>query len=502
MGRFPQATRATLPHARPQFTPSSLSVFPPAPIFPMPSLPSFNRRTFLKSSAAAAAAFTLPRFSIAQPGPAANGKLNVACIGIGNRGFFCVSELMKDPRVNIVAVCDVDEVMVEGSYRRAAELKKNAELTCPDLTSVPLFKDYREMFAKVGDKIDAVTVSTPDHHHYPAAMMAIQRGKHVYVEKPLTHSVGEARALRDAAKKKGIVSQMGNQGRATEGIRLMKEWVDAGVLGEVREVAAWSPAFGERYFKRPAALPLPAEQPPSTLAWDLWLGPADPRPYSSLYLPEKWRGWWDFGNGMLGDWACHTLDGPFWALGLGAPTSVEAKVSAVSAQNSPETATVTYKFPARGKRPPVTLTWFEGMNQKPPTPKKWEDDPKKPGLPERGMFMLGEKNTLFAPIGRPDSPRLIPNATMEAFKANRPPATIPRVLGGPLKEWIDAIAKVGPLPGSNFEYSVPLSEMVLLGVIAVKTGKRLEWDAKAGKITNDPALNRYVSIKARDGWKV
>jgi predicted dehydrogenase len=468
----------------------------------MPAHPVLNRRSFLKTSALAAAATSLPRFAIGQPGGSAGGKLNVACIGIGNRGFYCVSELMKDPRVNVVAVCDVDETLVQATYKRAAELKSTAQLAAADLNTVRLFKDYREMLATMGDQIDAVTVSTPDHHHYPAAMMAVQRGKHVYVEKPLTHTVAEARALRDAAKKRGIVSQMGNQGRATEGIRLMKEWVDAGVLGDVREVTAWSPAFPERYFKRPGSLPAPTQQPPSTLAWDLWLGPAEKRDYSPLYTPMTWRGWWDFGNGMLGDWACHTLDGPFWALDLGAPSSVEATVSAVNGHTAPETALVTYQFPARGKRPPVTLRWFEGDGQKPPAPQGWEDDPKKPGLPERGMFMLGDKNTLFAPIGRPDSPRLIPAAAMETLKQNRPPAKIPRVLGGPVKEWIDAIVKAGPTPGSNFEYSVPLSEMVLLGVVAVKTGKRIEWDAKTGRITNDPGLNRHIAIQARDGWKV
>jgi predicted dehydrogenase len=461
-----------------------------------------TRRTFIKSSALAAAAFSLPRFSIGQPGPSANGKINVACVGIGNRGFFAVSELMKDPRVNLVAFADVDQVLVQETQKKGAELKKTAELTCAELTTVPVFRDYREMFAKMGDKIDAVTVSTPDHHHYPAAMMAIQRGKHVYVEKPLTHSVGQARALRDAAKKKGVVTQMGNQGRATEGIRLIKEWTDAGVLGDVREVHAWSPEFPERYFKRPDSLPLAKQTPPPTLDWDLWLGPSEPRPYNELLAPVKWRGFWNFGNGMLGDWACHTLDGPFWALGLGAPTSVEAKVSEVSTEISPRTAEVTYKFPARGKRPPVVLKWFEGNGQKPPMPARWEDDPKKPGLPERGMFMVGEKNTLFAPIGRPDSPRLLGTAVMEEFKKNRPAPTIPRVVGGPLKEWLDAIAKTGPMPGSNFEYSVPLSEMVLLGVVAVRTGKKLEWDAKAGKITNDTSLNKYIKVSARDGWKV
>jgi predicted dehydrogenase len=465
-------------------------------------LPSLTRRTFLKSSAVAAAAFSLPRFSIAQAGGSPNGKINVACVGIANRGFFAVSELMKDPRVNIVALCDVDQLHVQDTYKRGAELKAKSELTCADLTSVALFRDYREMIAKMGDKIDAVTVSTPDHHHYPAAMTAIKAGKHVYVEKPLTHTVGEARALRDAAKKKGIVSQMGNQGRATEGIRLIREWTQAGVLGDVREVHAWSPEFSERYFIRPASLPLPRETPPATLDWDRWVGPSEMRPYHSSIVPVRWRGWWNFGNGMLGDWACHTLDGPFWSLDLGAPSSVEAKVSEVNPEVAPEWAEVTYKFPARGKRPPVTLTWFEGAGRKPRAPKNWEDDPKKPGLPERGMFMLGEKNTLFAPIGRPDSPRLLGSKIWEEFKQNRPAPTIPRVIGGPMREWIDAIAKTGPTPGSNFEYSVPLSEMVLLGVVAVRTGKKIEWDAKSGKITNDPALNKYIKVSARDGWKV
>ena len=358
------------------------------------------------------------------------------------------------------------------------------------------------MLAKMGDKIDAVTVSTPDHHHYPAAMMSIQRGKHVYVEKPLTHTVGEARALRDAAKKKGVVTQMGNQGRATEGIRLMREWTQAGVLGDVREVNAWSPDFPERYFARPESLPLPKQTPPATLDWNLWVGPSEMRPYNETIAPVRWRGFWNFGNGMLGDWACHTLDGPFWALDLGAPSSVEAQVAEVSTEISPRWAEVTYTFPARGKRPPVTLKWHEGPGKKPGVPRNWENDPKAPGLPERGMFMVGEKNTLFAPIGRPDSPRLIGTAVMEEFKKNRPKPTIPRVVGGPMKEWIDAIAKKGPMPGSNFEYSVPLSEMVLLGVVAVRTGKRIEWDAKKGKITNDPTLNRYIDVTARDGWKV
>jgi hypothetical protein len=247
-------------------------------------IPAFlvhTRRSFLKTSAVAAAAWSLPRFSIGQTGVPANSKINVACIGIHNRGFVAVGEMMKDPRVNLVALCDVDQLSVKETMRRGTELKKTAELTCADITTVPVFSDYREMFAKMADKIDAVTVSTPDHHHFPAAMLAIKHGKHVYVEKPLTHSVGEARALRDAAKKKGVVTQMGNQGRATEGIRLIKEWTDAGVLGTVREVHAWSPEFPEKYFTRPPSLPLEKQTPPSTIDWNVWLGPAETRPTTS-----------------------------------------------------------------------------------------------------------------------------------------------------------------------------------------------------------------------------
>ncbi|MBL9190103.1 MAG: Gfo/Idh/MocA family oxidoreductase [Opitutaceae bacterium] len=461
-----------------------------------------TRRTFLKTSALAAAAFSLPRFSIAQAGGSPNSKINVACIGIGNRGFYAVSELMKDPRVNLVAFCDVDQTLVEKTYQRGAELKAGSQLTCADLPTVRLFRDYREMFATFADKFDAVTVSTPDHHHYPAAMLAIKHGKHVYVEKPLTHTVGEARALRAAAKKKGIISQMGNQGRATEGIRLMREWVQAGVIGDVREVQAWSPEFNNTYFIRPEKLPLEKQTPPATLDWDLWCGPAAKRAYHESIAPVRWRGWWHYGNGMLGDWACHTLDAPFWALDLGSPSSVEAKVSDVSDEITPLTAVVTYHFPARGKLPPVKLTWREGPGTKPRPPRGWEDDATKPGLPARGMMMLGAKHTLYAPGGRPDSPRLVGTQVMEEFKQNRPAPTIPRVIGGPMKEWLNAIAKEGPLPGSNFEYSVPLSEMVLLGVLAMRTGKKIEWDGKAGRITNDQALNRYVEITARAGWKV
>ena len=468
---------------------------------PAPFRSSFTRRRFLGTAAAVAAASALPRFNIARAGQSPNGRINVACVGTGNRGRNIVMELLKDPRVHIAAVADPDRGMVDALKERALALRKSSGLEDSSLRAAPVFSDYREMYARLSEKIDAVMVATPDHHHFPAAMMAVKRGKHVYVEKPLTHSVGEARALREAVKAKGVISQMGNQGRATEGIRLMKEWVEAGVIGDVREVVSWSPGFDPTYFIRPEALPLPAEAPPARLDWDLWCGPAEPMPYHSTIAPRRWRGWWRFGNGMLGDWACHTLDAPFWALELGAPSSVEAQVDAVNPEISPEWAEITWRFPARGARPPVTLKWLEGASRRPAPLAGWQDDAKKSGFPNRGMAMLGSRHTLFAPGGRPDSPRLLPSAVMDEFRKNRPPARFPRVVGGPVKEWLDAIAGAGPLHGSNFEYSVPLSEMVLLGVLAMRTGKRIEWDGKAGRVTNDPGLNRLVDISARSGWK-
>lgn len=457
-----------------------------------------SRRDFIKTSLAAAAAFSLPRFAIGKPGPQAGSKINVACIGVGNRAWFAVSEALSNPNVNLVAICDVDQAQVEGAYRKAVKYQKEIGSSGPALSKIPLFRDYREMFAKIGGKIDAVTVSTPDHHHYPAGMLAIKNGKHVYIEKPLTRLIGEARALREAARQRGVITQMGNQGRTSQGIRLMREWTQAGVLGQVREVHAWSPPFPEHFFKRPASLPPAAEKPPSSLAWDLWLGPVSERPYNHLYLPQRWRGWWDFGSGMLGDWGAHTLNGPWWALDLGAPDTIEAEVSKADGVLSPEWAVVTFSFPARGKLAPVTLKWHEGENKLPPLPERWKS---KDPLPERGMIMVGDKNTLFAPGGHPTSPRLIPEATMNEFKKHLPPATIPLVKGGPFVEWINAI-RGGPKPGSNFESSAPLTEVILLGALAERIGGKVEWDAAAGQVRNDPTLNRHVEIQSREGWRV
>ena len=254
---------------------------------------------------------------------------------------------------NVLALCDVSDTRASAGYEAYPQAKK--------------FTDFRKMLDAMGDQIDAVVVSTPDHTHFAATMAAMQLGKHVYVEKPLAHNIWELRTLRKAAKHYGVVAQMGNQGHATEGIRLVKEWYEAGVLGEVHEVIAWfnGPTFSETgYFLKPNHYP-PASQPiPDGLNWDAWLGPAEYRPYSRYYLPRFWRGWYEFGNAELGDWACHTLDAPFWSLDLGMPTSVHSIFKSPSVHGFiADQSHLEFNFPARGNKPPVKLHWFEGGYQ-------------------------------------------------------------------------------------------------------------------------------------------
>lgn len=470
-----------------------------------PASPDLPRRQFLRRASLAAAAAagtasslvpgTLGAATAAQSSSSASGAqsrnpLRVAVIGVGNRGYASLSVAMR--RVTITALCDVDEQTLALSLLHAADEGH------PELLKVPRFKDYRAMFAKAAHTFDAVIVCTPDHHHYPASMLALKHGKHVFCEKPLTRSVAEARALRDAARTSKVVTQMGNQGHTTEGIRLVREWFELGLVGDVREVMAWGPAIGGKYFYRPKSLPPAPGEPEGSLNWDLWLGPAPKRDYAPIYQPLKWRGWWDFGNGTLGDWSAHTLDAPYWALQLGGPERVDVTLTEKPTEVVPETAIVTYRFPARGKLPPVKLTWYEGTAVRPKMPQGW--DPSE-NLGSRGMIMIGSKGMIYHG-GRPDSPRLMPLSLMEQVKRDRPKKWIPRVKGGPVEEWLAAILGEGPAPGSHFGYAAGLSQMALLGAVAMRAGVGFDWDETAGRITSDPALNRFIEIQARDGWRV
>ncbi len=395
-------------------------------------------------------------------------KLRIACVGCGGQGRSDIGNVAGE---EIVALCDVDSARAEETFKK--------------YPNVPKFKDYREMLLKMDEQIDAVTVTVPDHMHFPIAMMAIQMGKHVYVQKPLTHVIAEARLLREAAAKHKVITQMGNQGHAGEGCRLLREWVQAGVIGPVTEAHVWTnrPIWPQGV-KRPAQ----GQPVPPTLDWNLWQGVAQERPYHSDYLPFKWRGWWEYGTGALGDMGCHTMDGPVYALDLFEPLSVEADAKDGNEDSGPTQSTVTYQFPARGDMPPLKLVWYEG-GRKPPRPAGLEEGRK---LPNTGFYLVGEKGIILDMTDYCQSPRIIPESKMQEMARSLPPKTIPRVKGGPHQEWITA-CKGGPLPGSNFEYSTRLTETVLLGNLALRTGKKALWDAKAMKCTNIPEANALVT---------
>jgi len=435
---------------------------------------TMNRRDFLASTAVAAAAFTIvPRYVLGGPGyTPPSEKLNIAGIGVGGRG---ASDIKAVSSENIVALCDVDDKRAGETFTRYPKAKK--------------YRDFRKMLEKEKN-IDAVVVATPDHVHAVAAMMAVKMGKHVYCEKPLTHLIYEARQLTKAAREAKVATQMGNQGHSGEGNRLICEWIWDGAIGPVREVHTWTnrPIW-------PQGIDRPKETPPipKTLDWDLWLGPAPQRPYNPAYLPFNWRGWWDFGTGALGDMACHIIDSPFWALKLKYPISVEASSTKVNSETYPLASIVRYEFPARGNMPPVKLTWYDG-GLRPPRPEELEPG-RKMGSDNGGVLFVGEKGKLVCSCYG-NSPRLIPEAKMAAYK--RPPKTIPRVEGHH-KDWIRA-CKTGKPACSNFDYAGPLAETVLLGNIAIRTGKKLYWDGPKMKFTNVPEANEYVHQQYRQGW--
>ncbi len=440
----------------------------------------FSRRTFLKTtSAVVAGTLIIPNlFSCS-----ASNKLNIAVIGVGGRGQDNWERLTNE---NIVALCDVDD-------RRAA----NAFKTFP---KAKRFKDFRVMFDDMANEIDAVLIATPDHTHFAATMAAMQLGKHVYCEKPLAHNIWQLRTLKKAAKHYGVVSQMGNQGHTTNGIRLIKEWYDAGVLGQVKEVHAWVGHLNFKpggYWTKPDSFPPSAQAVPGNLDWNLWQGPVAEQSFNSAYAPKSWRGFYDYGNGMLGDWGCHTIDAPFWALELGMPDTVEGIVPNPIPDHSfiSDQSIVNYQFGARRDKAPVSLFWYEG-DIKPTIRPEWGIDK----LPTSGMVMIGEKKTLITGA-RPQEPRLlVSDEEMKEFLKNAPAKTIPRVgEDQPQQEWIDAI-KNKTLPGSEFNYSAELTEMIAVGVLAQRFATKLDYDAQNMKVINRPDLDVYIKEPVRKGW--
>lgn len=406
-------------------------------------------------------------------------KLNIAGIGVGGMGAGDIGGVARGN--NIVALCDVDTL-------RSADTFKKFPAARP-------FRDFRRMFDAMEKEIDAVVVATPDHCHAVAAMAAIRRGKHVYCEKPLAHSVHEVRALMRAAREHKVVTQLGNQGHSFGTIRDFCEWVWDGAIGSVHTIDAGCAAVNSGLDRLPQLGQTHAV--PATLDWDLWLGPAEARPYHPAYLPGKWRGWTPFGNGTIGDWACHVLDPVFWALDLGAPRTIQAQVKNYEYKTQgdafPRSDIITYEFPAKGKRGPVTLRWHSGAE---PIPRPPELAPDEKGV-ETGAVVKGDKGTIIYGSHGAGNVRLVPQAKMDAY---RPPAkTLPRVPGHH-QDWLDAIRNGGKA-GSDFSYGGPLTELAMLGVIAIKmAGTKLEWDAERMRFPNCPEAEPHLNPPYRAGW--
>jgi len=451
-----------------------------------------NRRHFIYTTAMAAGALAagspelMARVNFKSP----NEKLNIAGIGTEGRA---AADLEGVSGENIVALCDVD------SNNVANALKK--------YPGARTYSDYRVMLEKE-KTIDAVTVAVPDHHHAPAAIRAIRAGKHVYVEKPLTHTVWEARQLTLAARKYGVASQMGNQGHSGKGIRQMCEMIWSGAIGQVREVHCWTDRakgwWAQGVLRPPGSDPIPAY-----LDWDKWLGPAPTRPYlhawtkslqtnlgKNVYHPFDWRGWWDFGCGALGDMACHIMDCPQMALKLGPPDTVEMTSSSTPQvpEMPPLESVLRYEFPARGELPPCTLMWYDS-GQKPPKPAEMEAEK----MDANGILFIGDKGKIIAGVYG-EKPQLLPESSMVDYK--RPAETIPRVPdNSPHKDWIRA-CKGGPAACSNFDISGPFTEWVLLGNLAMRLGKKLHWDSKNLRVTNAPEAEELIKGSYREGWEV
>ncbi len=438
--------------------------------------PPLTRRAFCKTATLATAALAFPNILRSQ---SSLDKLNLALVGVGGQGRSAVTGLKDE---NFVAFCDVDDARAAQTYN--------------EFPDVPRFRDYRRMFEQLGNRIDAVTISTPDHMHFPIALAALSLGKHVFVEKPLTHTVAEARQLDKLAREKKVATQMGNQGHAMEGMRLLREWHQAGIIGEVRELHSWTdrPIWAQGVGLPDHSKLLPVV--PSTLDWDLWLGVAPEREYDPAYVPFGWRGYWDFGTGALGDMGCHIMDGAYWAFDLTQPTRVEA-VSARQTDQSPPTASiVTYHFPARGHLPAVKWTWYDG-GLMPQLPGDLEPTRQLEG---NGTLIMGSKATVFASTYY-GGVRIIPEAKRREIAPTLPPKTLPRVEGGHFAEWVRA-CKGGAPAGSNFEYAAQLTEAVLLSNVAVRARRPIEYDAAAMKITNLPEANQYLTKTYRAGHGV
>jgi len=432
-----------------------------------------TRRAFLHKAALSGTGLIILANSRSVRSFQANEKLNIACIGVGGRG---AADVMGVSSENIIALCDVDEIRAEQTFAKFP----NAEQ----------YKDFRRMLDKIHNRIDAVVIGTPDHTHAPTGMMAMKLGKHCYCEKPLTHSVYEARMMAETAKKNKLATQMGTQIHAQNNYRRVVELVQTDAIGTIREVHVWLAAN----FKGPprptysTQRNAPSDRPavPETLDWDLWLGPASYRPYSPDYAPFGWRYWWNFANGQLGDFFCHYCDLAFWALKLRHPLTIEAK-GPVHPESTARWTIAKQQYPARGSLPPVTLTWYNGG----PYPVFME----KKNIPKwtSAVLFIGSKGMLISDYSRH---QLLPEEKFVDFK--RPDPFIPNSIGHH-REWVKACKTGGPTT-CNFDYSGALTEAALLCNVALRTGKKITWDPIKLKAIGCPEADKYIKRNYRNGW--
>jgi predicted dehydrogenase len=504
-----------------------------------------SRRKFLGQTAAAAIGFSIvPRRVLGGAGYVPpSDKVNIAFIGVGSQGLRVMLHFLREPDVQGVAVCDPNKVSASypqwdthefcNSVRKLVGVDSGWDWLSPDdpiqlthslrVTSgvagrepcqkivdayygtqqrsgqyraCSAYGDFRELLEKEKD-LDAVVVCTTDNLHAAVSAAAMKKRKHVFCQKPLTHTVYEARRLAEIARETGVATQIAVANQASEATRLLCEWIWDGAIGPVRQVANWS---SRPFWPQGLERPKEAEAVPQSLDWDLWLGPAPERPFNHAYLPFVWRGWTDFGCGALGDMGSYSFDTIFRVLKLEAPVSVEASSSERYEETYPLASIVHYNFPARGDMPPVKFTWYDG-GLKPPRPEELEDDRPLKGdgeEEEEGLLFVGDRGKILCAFNG-GSPKLIPAAKMQSYK--QPPKTLPRSRGNE-REWLDACKGSRVKPGGNFEFSGMVTETLLLGNVATRVGQRLDWDRSQLKVVNSDSAQKFVSRERRTGWEL
>jgi len=462
---------------------------------------NYSRRNFVRDASIAAGFFIVPRHVLGRGFIAPSDKLNIAGIGAGGKGESDLSEFAKSPNANIVALCDVDDRQSKKTRDRNPKAK--------------YYKDFREMLDKEKNNIDAVSVSTPDHMHAMPALAAMSMGKHVYVQKPLTHDIYEARMLTEAADKYKVVTQMGNQGASGDGVRQMQEWYNAGIIGDAHTIYVWTnrPVWPQGFGKPKTTAPIPAE-----LDWNLWLGTAPFEDFKEGYVPFNWRGYWSFGTGALGDMGCHLIDPAFKTVGLGYPSEVECSVASIYEKmwtaayypdSCPASSSVIVRFPGKDGKKDVELHWTDGGIRPERPDELGPDEIMGDDDGSGGVIIEGTKGKMMCGTYA-SNPRLLPTSRMKEVNV---PKTLDRVPEGHYVQWVNAcIAGYGKNKlSSSFDYAGPLTETILMGNLAlrswnVKNGKnfpgrkRLIWDAKNMKITNFDEANQFVKREYRTGW--